>query len=89
MNMLQFLLCMCIFPYTYMLFDMLTHQSGTNRHEVKTFNVDGTYLSTFEPYSSFLHHTRSAPISCTAFHPHRTLLACAALNDNHINLVAC
>lgn len=62
---------------------------GTNRHEVKTFNVDGTYLSTFEPYSSFLHHTRSAPISCTAFHPHRTLLACAALNDNHINLVAC
>ncbi|KAL2014174.1 hypothetical protein VTN00DRAFT_1699 [Thermoascus crustaceus] len=62
---------------------------GTNRHEVKTFNVDGTHLSTFEPYSSFLHHTRSSPISSTAFHPHRTLMACAALNDNHINLVAC
>ncbi|KAJ5693077.1 Armadillo-like helical [Penicillium macrosclerotiorum] len=62
---------------------------GTNRHEVKTFNVDGTYLSTFEPYSSFLHHNRSSPITCTAFHPHRTMLACAALNDHHINLVSC
>ncbi|EAW23923.1 ubiquitin-binding TORC1 subunit KOG1 [Aspergillus fischeri NRRL 181] len=62
---------------------------GTNRHEVKTFNMDGTYLSTFEPYSSFLHHNRSSPIASTAFHPHRTILACAALNDNHINLVSC
>ncbi|CAG7961248.1 unnamed protein product [Penicillium olsonii] len=62
---------------------------GTNRHEVKTFNVDGTYLSTFEPYSSFLGHNRSSPISCTAFHPHRTMLACSALNDHHVNLVSC
>ncbi|KAL2868570.1 ubiquitin-binding TORC1 subunit KOG1 [Aspergillus lucknowensis] len=62
---------------------------GTNRHEVKTYNVDGTHLSTFEPYSSFLHHNRSSPISGTAFHPHRTLFACAALNDHHINLVSC
>ncbi|RAL10379.1 ubiquitin-binding TORC1 subunit KOG1 [Aspergillus homomorphus CBS 101889] len=62
---------------------------GTNRHEVKTFNVDGTYLSTFEPYSSFLHHNRSSPIASTAFHPHRTILACAALNDHHVNLVKC
>ncbi|KAJ5198801.1 Armadillo-like helical [Penicillium hispanicum] len=62
---------------------------GTNRHEVKTFNVDGTYLSTFEPYSSFLHHNRSSPIASTAFHPHRTMLACAALNDHHINIVSC
>ncbi|KAL3468556.1 raptor N-terminal caspase like domain-containing protein [Aspergillus heterothallicus] len=62
---------------------------GTNRHQVKTYNVDGTHLSTFEPYSSFLHHNRSSPISCTAFHPHRTLFACAALNDHHINFVNC
>ncbi|KAJ0416585.1 raptor N-terminal caspase like domain-containing protein [Aspergillus carlsbadensis] len=62
---------------------------GTNRHEVKTYNVDGSYLSTFEPYSSFLHHNRSSPISSTSFHPHRTLFACAALNDHHINLVHC
>lgn len=63
--------------------------SGTTRHEVKTFNVDGTFLSNYEPYSSFLHHNRSSPISSTAFHPHRTLLACSALHDNHINLVSC
>ncbi|PKY06562.1 hypothetical protein P168DRAFT_295619 [Aspergillus campestris IBT 28561] len=62
---------------------------GTNRHEVKTFNVGGNHLSTFEPYSSFLHHNRSSPIASTAFHPHRTIFACAALNDNHINLVTC
>lgn len=63
--------------------------AGTNRHEVKTFNVDGTFLSTYEPYSSFLHQHRTTPISCTAFHPHRTLFAAAALQDNHINLVTC
>ncbi|KAF9886088.1 hypothetical protein FE257_012023 [Aspergillus nanangensis] len=62
---------------------------GTNRHEVKTFNVDGRYLSSFEPYSSFLHHNRSSPIASTAFHPHRTVFACAALNDTHVNLVTC
>ncbi|KAJ5888440.1 hypothetical protein N7495_008481 [Penicillium taxi] len=62
---------------------------GTNRHEVKTFNVDGSYLSTYEPYSSFLHHNRASPIASTAFHPHRTMLACAALHDNHINIVSC
>ncbi|KAI2792506.1 Target of rapamycin complex 1 subunit mip1 [Penicillium oxalicum] len=62
---------------------------GTNRHEVKTYNVDGTYLSSYEPYSSFLQHNRSSPIAGTAFHPHRTMLACAALNDHHINLVSC
>ncbi|KAH8692946.1 putative TORC1 growth control complex subunit Kog1 [Talaromyces proteolyticus] len=62
---------------------------GTNRHEVKTFNVDGAFLSNYEPYSSFLHNNRSSPISSTAFHPHRTLLACSALHDNHVNLVSC
>ncbi|PGH09861.1 hypothetical protein AJ79_05587 [Helicocarpus griseus UAMH5409] len=62
---------------------------GTNRHEVKTFNTDGTYLSTYEPHGSFLHSNRSSPIVTTAFHPHRTVLACAALNDNHINFVSC
>ncbi|KAL4926803.1 ubiquitin-binding TORC1 subunit KOG1 [Aspergillus undulatus] len=62
---------------------------GTNRHQVKTYNVDGTHLSTYEPHSSFLNNNRSSPISSTAFHPHRTLFACAALNDNHINLVSC
>ncbi|KAK2865421.1 hypothetical protein FQN49_003586 [Arthroderma sp. PD_2] len=62
---------------------------GTNRREVKTFNVDGTHLSTFEPHSSFLHHSRSSPVVSTVFHPHKMLLACSTLNDNHINLVSC
>ncbi|ODH46222.1 hypothetical protein GX48_07689 [Paracoccidioides brasiliensis] len=62
---------------------------GTNRHEVKTFNTDGTYLSTYEPHGSFLHPNRSSPIVSAAFHPHRAILACAALNDNHINFVSC
>lgn len=63
--------------------------SGSERHNVKIFNLDGTFLSSFEPYSSFLQQSRSAPISATAFHPHRMMLACAALHDNHINLFSC
>lgn len=62
---------------------------GTNRHEVKTFNVDGTYLSSFEPHTSFLQHNRSSPIVGTAFHPHRMVLACSALSDHNVNLVSC
>ncbi|PGH13440.1 hypothetical protein AJ80_06309 [Polytolypa hystricis UAMH7299] len=62
---------------------------GTNRHEIKTFNTDGTYLSTFEPHSSFLHNSRSSPVVSTAFHPHRTLLAFAALKNQQINFVTC
>ncbi|KAI9760328.1 MAG: adenylosuccinase ade13 [Chaenotheca gracillima] len=62
---------------------------GTAHHAVKVFNMDGTPLSDFEPYSSFLHQNRSAPISITCLHPHRMMLACSSLNDNHINLVSC
>ncbi|KAI1966547.1 Target of rapamycin complex 1 subunit kog1 [Ophidiomyces ophidiicola] len=62
---------------------------GTNRHEVKTFNVDGTYLSSFEPHGSFLHHSRTSPVVGTAFHPHRMVLACSTLYDNYVNLVTC
>ncbi|WEW60552.1 Target of rapamycin complex 1 subunit kog1 [Emydomyces testavorans] len=62
---------------------------GTNRHEVKTFNVDGRYLSSFEPRGSFLHHSRTSPVVSTAFHPHRMVLACSTLYDNYVNLVSC
>jgi len=53
--------------------------------------MDGTFLSSFEPYSNsnFLQHSRGAPIAATAFHPHRMMLACAASSDNHINLFSC
>lgn len=42
-----------------------------------------------EPYSSFLQQNRGAPISATAFHPHRMILGCAARGDHHINLFTC
>ncbi|KAK6603483.1 meiotic regulator-interacting protein (WD repeat domain-containing protein) [Botrytis cinerea] len=62
---------------------------GTGSHTVKVFNFDGRELSRVEPYSSFLHQARQSPISATAFHPHRMMLACAARGDNHINLFSC
>lgn len=63
--------------------------SGTNRHEIKSFNMDGTHLSTYEPHNNFLNHYRSSPVVSTTYHPHRMLLACSMLNDNHVNLVSC
>ena len=63
--------------------------TGSDRHDVSFFNVNGAFLNTVEPYSSFLQHNRSTPIASTAFHPHRMMLACSALNDAHINLFTC
>ncbi|KAE8449010.1 hypothetical protein EG329_008598 [Mollisiaceae sp. DMI_Dod_QoI] len=77
------------------LFTASTHEHlpvfavGTGSHVVKVFNFDGKELSRVEPYSSFLHQARQSPISATAFHPHRMMLACAARGDNHINLFTC
>ncbi|KAI1090033.1 raptor N-terminal caspase like domain-containing protein [Rostrohypoxylon terebratum] len=62
---------------------------GTSAHTVKVFNFDGHELSRMEPYSSFLQQNRGAPISATAFHPHRMILGCAARGDQHINLFTC
>ena len=65
------------------------NHSGTGNHTVKVFNFEGKELSRIEPYSSFLHQARQAPISATAFHPHRMMLACSARGDNHVNLFTC
>ncbi|GAO14540.1 hypothetical protein UVI_02032510 [Ustilaginoidea virens] len=62
---------------------------GTSQHAVKVFNLDGNLLSRLEPYSSFLQQNRRAPISATAFHPHRPILGCTAQGDYHINLFTC
>ncbi|KAK9423585.1 putative Raptor N-terminal CASPase-like domain-containing protein [Seiridium unicorne] len=62
---------------------------GTSAHIVKVFNFDGQELSRMEPYTSFLQQNRGAPISTTAFHPHRMILGCAARGDHHINLFTC
>ena len=69
---------------------MLTFpDSGTERHAIKVHNMDGVSLSSFQPYASFMQQSRSSPISATAFHPHRMMLACSALNDSHVNLFSC
>jgi regulator-associated protein of mTOR len=56
---------------------------------VKIFNINnGQPVSHLEPYSGFL-RDRSAPISVTAFHPHRLMIAAAAINDTHVNIFSC
>lgn len=63
---------------------------GTDRHDVRSYNTNGTLLSSFEPHTTFrLNQNRHTPIAATAYHPHRMLLACAALGDMNINLVGC
>jgi len=53
--------------------------------------MDGAFLSSLEPHGGHLLHQqgRNAPISATAFHPHRMVLACGAVSDNHVNLFSC
>jgi regulator-associated protein of mTOR len=63
--------------------------TGTERHRVKIFNINnGQPVSHLEPYSGFL-RDRSAPIASTAFHPHRLMIAAAAVHDNHVNIFSC
>jgi regulator-associated protein of mTOR len=62
---------------------------GTQRHQVKLFNInDGSPVSTWEPYSGFL-RDRSQPVAATAFHPHRLLLAASAAHTNFVSMNAC
>ncbi|KAK7614320.1 WD repeat-containing protein-like protein mip1 [Phyllosticta paracitricarpa] len=64
--------------------------AGSERHVVKLYNLNtGKHLSSFEPYSGFLHQKRFTPISTTAFHPHRMMIAGSALSDSHINIYEC
>lgn len=51
--------------------------------------MDGDFLSSFEPLSLSRQQSRAAPISATAFHPHRMMLACASLNDAYVTLYSC
>lgn len=60
---------------------------GTDRHEVRSFNVNGESLGIYEPVSGML-RSRKTPIVATAYHPHRMLLACAGLNDGHVSLIS-
>ena len=66
--------------------------TGGADHTIRVYNTDLQHLSTFEPYMSYLrlaNSPRNAPITATAFHPHRMMLACGAVNDGHVNLFKC
>lgn len=66
--------------------------TGSADHTVRVYNSELKRLSSFEPYMSYLRMSntpRTAPITATAFHPHRLMLACGAVNDGHVNLFKC
>ncbi|KAI5357619.1 putative regulatory associated protein of TOR [Septoria linicola] len=68
--------------------------TGGKDHTIRVYNTKLQPLSKFEPYMSYLRvglggNARNAPITATAFHPHRMMLACGAVNDGHVNLFKC
>lgn len=68
--------------------------TGGKDHTIRVYNTKLQALSKFEPYMSYLRvglgaAARNAPITATAFHPHRMMLACGAVNDGHVNLFRC
>ncbi|KAK3644912.1 Target of rapamycin complex 1 subunit kog1 [Elasticomyces elasticus] len=67
--------------------------TGGQDHNIRIYNTtDLKRLSTMEPYMSLWRATntaRNAPITATAFHPHRLMMACGAVNDGHVNLFKC
>lgn len=66
--------------------------TGSADHTISVYNTSLKRLSKFEPYMSYLRMSnspRTAPITATAFHPHRMMLACGAVNDGHVNLFKC
>jgi len=66
--------------------------TGHSDHTIRVYNTQLQHLSSFEPYMSYLRLAnvpRHAPITATAFHPHRMMLACGAVNDGHVNLFKC
>ncbi|MCJ1474557.1 hypothetical protein MMC13_003216 [Lambiella insularis] len=46
--------------------------TGSDKHNVNFFNVNGAFLNSIVPHSNFLHN-RSNPIASTSFHPHRVM----------------
>jgi regulatory associated protein of mTOR len=61
---------------------------GADGRQVKLFNMNGTMLNRFELYSGWL--TGSAGgVSAVAFHPHRMMVASAALGDSHVSVFGC
>ncbi|KAF8421332.1 hypothetical protein BGX38DRAFT_1240294, partial [Terfezia claveryi] len=65
--------------------------TGSVHHDIKVWNMNSPVIEPLStsPYSSFLHQNRSSPITALTFHPHRMMLACAGIGDNHINMFNC
>ena len=66
--------------------------TGGADHTIRVYNTSLKHLSSFEPYMSYLrlaNSRKNAPITATAFHPHRMMLACGAIDDGHVNLFKC
>ncbi|KAI9708918.1 MAG: hypothetical protein M1820_003612 [Bogoriella megaspora] len=64
--------------------------TGSDQHVVDVWNMSGKKLSACEPHAGgFYHGNRGAPIAAQAFHPHRMMLACAAVGDGHVSLFRC
>lgn len=70
--------------------------TGGKDHVIRVYSTTDVSrkkpISSFEPYMSYLrglNTPRNAPITATAFHPHRMMLACGAVNDGHVNLFKC
>ncbi|TKA26001.1 hypothetical protein B0A50_05513 [Salinomyces thailandicus] len=78
--------------------------TGSADHTIRVYNTSTLrQLSSAEPYMSYLRIAggglgaslgggggpRNAPITATALHPHRMMLACGAVNDGHVNLFRC
>ncbi|CAK3787447.1 WD repeat-containing mip1 [Lecanosticta acicola] len=70
--------------------------TGGKDHVIRVYSTTNVSrkkpISSFEPYMSYmraLNTPRMAPITATAFHPHRMMLACGAVNDGHVNLFKC
>jgi regulator-associated protein of mTOR len=61
---------------------------GTEGRQVKMYNTSGRLLSQFEPWSSrFM--GGGGGVSAVAFHPHRMVVAGAAVGDSHVNVFGC
>ena len=73
---------------------------GTDRHEVRTFNMSGEFLGHFDiggggsgggwargAVGGGTAGRAGAPVVATAYHPHRMVLATAGLGDGHVSLL--
>jgi regulatory associated protein of mTOR len=63
--------------------------AGTDGRQVKLFNMNGTLLSHFEPWSQRFLGGSNGGVSAVAFHPHRMMVAGTAIGDTHVNVFAC